>query len=175
MTECVSLLPSVCEVLADPGRSLPDDTSLEKLLDWFIGLNKAGGSLLEACPCLLDFISTVVHNTAADPGVLSFTLRLTGLLAASDAGFRALQISLIPSCGSRQTQVCLSPQLPIRCSPRFCSSFSLPQLNVTVRIREMTGGHRPPSTVMLSWQSWSTSGSPWFPMKGHKSIRVCRP
>lgn len=41
-SECVSLLPSVCEVLADPGRSLPDDTSLEKLLDWFIRLNKAG-------------------------------------------------------------------------------------------------------------------------------------
>ncbi len=40
--ECVSLLPSVCEVLADSGSSLPDDTSLEKLLDWFTGLTKAG-------------------------------------------------------------------------------------------------------------------------------------
>lgn len=40
--ECVSLLPSVCEVLADSGRSLPDDTSLEKLVDWFTGLAEAG-------------------------------------------------------------------------------------------------------------------------------------
>lgn len=40
--ECVSLLPRVCEVLADSGRSLPDDTSLEKLLDWFTGLALTG-------------------------------------------------------------------------------------------------------------------------------------
>ncbi|XP_044047502.1 BRCA1-associated ATM activator 1 isoform X2 [Siniperca chuatsi] len=90
-TECVSLLPSVCEVLADSGRSLPDDTSLEKLLDWFTGLTKAGGSLLKACPCLLEFISTVGHNTASDPGVLSFTLKLTGLMAATEDGFKMLQ------------------------------------------------------------------------------------
>ncbi|XP_019125310.2 integrator complex assembly factor BRAT1 isoform X2 [Larimichthys crocea] len=89
--ECVSLLPSVCEVLADSGRSLPDDTSLEKLLDWFTGLTKAGGSQLEACPCLLEFISAVVGNTASDPGVLSFALKLTGLLAATEDGFKMLQ------------------------------------------------------------------------------------
>lgn len=41
-SECASLLPQVCEVLADSGRSLPDDTSLEKLLDWFTGLTKSG-------------------------------------------------------------------------------------------------------------------------------------
>ncbi|KAM8773566.1 integrator complex assembly factor BRAT1 [Acanthopagrus schlegelii] len=91
--ECVSLLPAVCEVLAGSGRSLPDDTSLEKLLDWFTGLTKAGGSLLEACPCLLDFISAVVSNTASDPGVLSFTLKLAGLAAATEKGFRMLQES----------------------------------------------------------------------------------
>ncbi|XP_068583227.1 BRCA1-associated ATM activator 1 isoform X2 [Cebidichthys violaceus] len=89
--ECVSLLPGVCEVLADSGSSLPDDTSLEKLLDWFSGLTEAGGSLLEDCPCLLEFISTVVHNTASDPGVLSFTLRLTGLMASTEDGFKKLQ------------------------------------------------------------------------------------
>ncbi|XP_028450615.1 integrator complex assembly factor BRAT1 isoform X2 [Perca flavescens] len=89
--ECASLLPSVCEVLADSGRSVPDDTSLEKLLDWFTGLTEAGGSLLEACPCLLKFISTVVYNAASDPGVLSFTLRLTGLMAATEDGFKMLQ------------------------------------------------------------------------------------
>ncbi|XP_070780725.1 BRCA1-associated ATM activator 1 [Enoplosus armatus] len=89
--ECVSLLPSVCEVLADSGRSLPDDTSLEKLLDWFTGLTKAGGSLLKVCPCLLEFISTVGNNTASDPGVLSFTLKLTGLLSATEDDFKMLQ------------------------------------------------------------------------------------
>ncbi|KAG7999763.1 BRCA1-associated ATM activator 1, partial [Nibea albiflora] len=89
--ECVSLLPSVCEVLADSGRSLPDDTSLEKLLDWFTGLTKAGGSQLEACPCLLEFISAVVCNTASDPGVLSFALKLAGLMAATEDGFKMLQ------------------------------------------------------------------------------------
>ncbi|XP_029000914.1 BRCA1-associated ATM activator 1 isoform X2 [Betta splendens] len=89
--ECVSLLPGVCKVLADSGRSLPDDTSLEKLLDWFTGLSKTGGSLLESCPCLLEFISTVGSNTALDPGVLSFALRLAGLIAAREAGFTVLQ------------------------------------------------------------------------------------
>ncbi|TNN86044.1 BRCA1-associated ATM activator 1 [Liparis tanakae] len=89
--ECASLLPGVCEVLAASASSLPDDTSLEKLLDWFTGLSEAGGSLLDACPCLLDFISSVVNNAAADPGVLSFTLRLTGLMAATEDGFGRLQ------------------------------------------------------------------------------------
>uniref|UniRef100_A0A673A3K9 BRCA1-associated ATM activator 1 n=1 Tax=Sphaeramia orbicularis TaxID=375764 RepID=A0A673A3K9_9TELE len=93
-TECVSLLPRVCEVLADSGRSLPDDTSLEKLLDWFTGLNKAGGSLLTTCPCLLEFISTVISNSTSDPAVLSFTIKLTGLMAATEDGFRTLQVRL---------------------------------------------------------------------------------
>ncbi|XP_029909512.1 integrator complex assembly factor BRAT1 [Myripristis murdjan] len=89
--ECVALLPRVCEVLAESGKSLPDDTSLEKLLDWFTGLAKAGASLLEVCPCLLEFISTVIYNTDADPSVLSFTLKLTGLMAASEDGFKMLK------------------------------------------------------------------------------------
>ncbi|XP_037328308.2 BRCA1-associated ATM activator 1 [Pungitius pungitius] len=89
--DCASLLPGVCAVLAASGRSLPDDTSLEKLLDWFTGLTEAGGSLLEACPCLLGFISTAVLNTALDPGVLSFALRLTGLTAATEDGYEKLQ------------------------------------------------------------------------------------
>lgn len=36
------LLPRVCELLSNSGKSLPDDTSLEKLLDWFTGLIKVG-------------------------------------------------------------------------------------------------------------------------------------
>ncbi|XP_071361622.1 BRCA1-associated ATM activator 1 [Trachinotus anak] len=87
--ECVSLLPRVCEVLVDSGRALPDDTSLEKLLDWFTG--ETGGALLEAYPCLLEFISTVVYKTSSDPGVTSFTLKLCGLIAATEDGFKMLQ------------------------------------------------------------------------------------
>ncbi|XP_037830668.1 BRCA1-associated ATM activator 1 isoform X2 [Kryptolebias marmoratus] len=94
--ECVSALPRVCEVLAASGGSLPDDTSLEKLLDWFTELSEAGVSLLEACPCLLGFVSAVVSNDAAsEPSVLSFTLKLTGLLAASEDGFKVLQDSVL--------------------------------------------------------------------------------
>lgn len=54
-----------------------------------------GGSQLEACPCLLEFISAVVGNTASDPGVLSFALKLTGLLAATEDGFKMLQVELM--------------------------------------------------------------------------------
>ncbi|XP_076003933.1 integrator complex assembly factor BRAT1 isoform X3 [Genypterus blacodes] len=89
--ECVALLPRVCEVLADSAKSLPDDTSLEKLLDWFTGLTKTGGSLLDACPCLIEYISTVIYNRALDPAVLSFTLKLTGLVAATEGNFETLQ------------------------------------------------------------------------------------
>ncbi|XP_052363794.1 BRCA1-associated ATM activator 1-like [Oncorhynchus keta] len=45
-SECLVLLPQVCAVLADPRQSLPDDTSLEKLLDWFTGLTKEDISYL---------------------------------------------------------------------------------------------------------------------------------
>uniref|UniRef100_A0A1A8FUG0 BRCA1-associated ATM activator 1 n=1 Tax=Nothobranchius korthausae TaxID=1143690 RepID=A0A1A8FUG0_9TELE len=90
--ECVTVLPRVCEVLAASGSSLPDDTSLEKLLDWFTALTKDGVSLLEAFPCLLDFIPTVVNNSpASDASILSFTLKLTGLISATEDGFKVLQ------------------------------------------------------------------------------------
>ncbi|KAM7394522.1 hypothetical protein PAMP_021319 [Pampus punctatissimus] len=49
------------------------------------------GSLLETCPCFLDFISTVINNTDSDPSVFSFTLRLSGLIAATEDGFKMLQ------------------------------------------------------------------------------------
>lgn len=54
-----------------------------------------GGSLLEACPCLFDFISTVVSDAASDPGVVSFTLKLTGLMAATEDGFKRLQVAVM--------------------------------------------------------------------------------
>ncbi|KAL1005204.1 hypothetical protein UPYG_G00055980 [Umbra pygmaea] len=92
-SECVMLLPRVCAVLADPRHSLPDDTSLEKLLDWFTVLTKEdnGLALLESCPCLVDYISTVCQDKTTDPSLLSFSLKLSGLLAASQHGFNLLQ------------------------------------------------------------------------------------
>lgn len=50
------------------------------------------GSLLESYPCLLDFISTVVSKTSLDPGVISFALKLSGLMAATEDGFKKLQV-----------------------------------------------------------------------------------
>uniref|UniRef100_A0A8C5DDC7 BRCA1-associated ATM activator 1 n=1 Tax=Gouania willdenowi TaxID=441366 RepID=A0A8C5DDC7_GOUWI len=93
--ECFTLLPRVCAVLA-AGSSLPDDTSLEKLLDWFSELTTAGRSLLKVyCPCLLEFTSTVVNSATSDPCILSFTLKLVGLLASSEDGFIVLQESSV--------------------------------------------------------------------------------
>nr|XP_057922007.1 BRCA1-associated ATM activator 1 isoform X2 [Doryrhamphus excisus] len=94
-SECMLLLPSVCALLADCDKPLPDDTSLEKLLDRLTGLSESGVSLPESCPCLLDFISTVTNNTTCDPSILSFALKLSGLMAATDDGFRALQERLM--------------------------------------------------------------------------------
>ncbi|XP_058496210.1 BRCA1-associated ATM activator 1 isoform X1 [Solea solea] len=95
--ECASLLPQVCEVLLDSGSSLPDDTSLEKLLDWFSGLIESGegGALLEAHPCLLEFISAVVHKPSSDPSVISFALKVCGLVAAAEDAFKMLQARFI--------------------------------------------------------------------------------
>uniref|UniRef100_A0A3B5Q3G8 BRCA1 associated ATM activator 1 n=1 Tax=Xiphophorus maculatus TaxID=8083 RepID=A0A3B5Q3G8_XIPMA len=41
-SQCVSTLPRVCGVLLESGSSLPDDTSLEKLLDWFTTIASEG-------------------------------------------------------------------------------------------------------------------------------------
>lgn len=91
--DCSSLLPAVCLVLADPKQTPPDDTSLEKLLDWFKDLHSQsnGQVLLEHQPCLLEFISSVCASKATDPAILSFTLKLTGLLAASKQDFHLLE------------------------------------------------------------------------------------
>ncbi|XP_016347330.1 BRCA1-associated ATM activator 1-like [Sinocyclocheilus anshuiensis] len=88
-SDCLSLLPAVCLVLADPKQSPPDDTSLEKLLDWFKELHSQsnGQVLLQHQPCLLEFISSVCTSKTTDPAILSFTLKLTGLLAATTQGF----------------------------------------------------------------------------------------
>ncbi|XP_076839041.1 integrator complex assembly factor BRAT1 [Brachyhypopomus gauderio] len=90
---CVSLLPSVCEALADPKLVPPDDTSLEKLLDWFNHLTSQadGQSLLQHQPCLLRFLYSVMESDAMDPTIFSFSLKLAGLLAAGEQDFCLLQ------------------------------------------------------------------------------------
>uniref|UniRef100_A0A087X611 BRCA1-associated ATM activator 1 n=1 Tax=Poecilia formosa TaxID=48698 RepID=A0A087X611_POEFO len=90
-SQCVSILPRVCGVLLVSGSSLPDDTSLEKLLDWFTTIAQTGTSLLEACPCLVDFVSKVAFDYTSGSSILSFTLKLTGLIGASEDGFKVLK------------------------------------------------------------------------------------
>ncbi|XP_077574840.1 integrator complex assembly factor BRAT1 [Stigmatopora nigra] len=89
--EIGTLLPGVCKVLADSSKPLPDDTSLEKLLDRLTELSEAGVSLAKSCPCLLDLISAMASNPTSDPSILSFALKLSGLIAATKDGFTALQ------------------------------------------------------------------------------------
>ncbi|KAM6250200.1 integrator complex assembly factor BRAT1 [Porphyrio hochstetteri] len=91
--ECSLLLPRVCAALADPRQSGSDDTCLEKLLDWFRVLTRSDPtvSLLQDNPCLLDFIAAVLALPEPSPSILSFTLRLAGILAASECRFQHLQ------------------------------------------------------------------------------------
>ncbi|KAK1164775.1 BRCA1-associated ATM activator 1 isoform X2 [Acipenser oxyrinchus oxyrinchus] len=95
--ECAELLPSVCAVLADSKESVPDDTCLEKLLDWFRELTGKvpGLSLLQQNPCLTDLISSVQKLSDPEPSVLSFISRLAGLLAASEDAFYCLEQSIL--------------------------------------------------------------------------------
>nr|XP_008116927.1 PREDICTED: BRCA1-associated ATM activator 1 isoform X2 [Anolis carolinensis] len=91
--QCSQLLPAVCTVLADPRCPVSDDTSLEKLLDWFQALTHTGSSLLllEENPCLTEMVLAVLRQEEPSPNILSFILRLTGILAASETSFQHLQ------------------------------------------------------------------------------------
>ncbi|XP_056595329.1 BRCA1-associated ATM activator 1 isoform X2 [Triplophysa dalaica] len=101
-SECLSFLPRICVALADPRQSPPDDTSLEKLLDWFKDLpnqrNVNGECLLQQQPCLLEFISSVCKCKDTDHAILSFTLKLTGLLAATEQCFSLLEEGGLLAC-----------------------------------------------------------------------------
>ncbi|XP_051994214.1 BRCA1-associated ATM activator 1 [Xyrauchen texanus] len=105
----ISLLPAVCVVLADSKQSPPDDTSLEKLLDWFKELpsQSNGECLVQQQPCLLDFISSVLKCKTTDPSILSFTLKLTGLLAATKKGFDLLEKADLLVCVFEREGWCL--------------------------------------------------------------------
>ncbi|XP_037238316.1 BRCA1-associated ATM activator 1 isoform X1 [Falco rusticolus] len=91
--ECSRLLPRVCAALADPRQPGSDDTSLEKLLDWFRELKALDPTmqLLQDNPCLTEFITSVLALPEPSPSILSFTLRLAGILASSETCFQHLQ------------------------------------------------------------------------------------
>ncbi|RXN18513.1 BRCA1-associated ATM activator 1-like protein [Labeo rohita] len=108
-SDCLSLLPAVCLVLADPKQSPPDDTSLEKLLDWFKELHSHsnGQVLLQHQPCVLEFISSICTSKTTDPAILSFTLKLTGLLAATMQGFHLLEKGGLVVCVFKREAWCV--------------------------------------------------------------------
>ncbi|XP_054418755.1 BRCA1-associated ATM activator 1 [Pteronotus mesoamericanus] len=91
--ECSQLLPALCAALADPRQPVADDTCLEKLLDWFKSVTEAGSSLLllEDSPCLVELLSQALKAPGLSPAVLSFSLRLAGVLAAQEDCFEYLQ------------------------------------------------------------------------------------
>lgn len=91
--ECSKLLPALCAVLADPRQPVADDTCLEKLLDWFKTVTEAGSSvlLLQENPCLVELLFQVLKPQDLSSGVLSFSLRLAGILAAQENCFQYLQ------------------------------------------------------------------------------------
>ncbi|XP_017573237.1 BRCA1-associated ATM activator 1 [Pygocentrus nattereri] len=92
-SDCLSLLPSVCKVLANPKLLLPDDTSLEKLLDWFReSMSQSYGKhIIPHQPSLLQFLLSVTTSQEMDPTVFSFALKLTGLLASKEDSFNLLE------------------------------------------------------------------------------------
>ncbi|XP_035195503.1 BRCA1-associated ATM activator 1 isoform X1 [Oxyura jamaicensis] len=91
--ECAQLLPRVCAALADPRQPGSDDTCLEKLLDWLRDLTELEPTLnvVQDNPCLTEFFTSVLALPEPSPSILSFTLRLAGLLAASEECFQHLQ------------------------------------------------------------------------------------
>ncbi|XP_021535812.2 BRCA1-associated ATM activator 1 isoform X2 [Neomonachus schauinslandi] len=91
--ECSQLLPALCAVLADPRQPMADDTCLEKLLDWFKTITEAGSSLLllQENPCLVELLCHMLKPQDLSSRVLSFSLRLTGVLAAQEDCFQYLQ------------------------------------------------------------------------------------
>ncbi|NXV15503.1 BRAT1 protein, partial [Cepphus grylle] len=91
--ECALLLPGVCAALADPRQPGSDDTCLEKLLDWFRSMTEfdPSVSLVQDNPCLTEFITSILALPEPSPSILSFTLRLAGILASSESRFQHLQ------------------------------------------------------------------------------------
>uniref|UniRef100_A0A8D2JBL0 BRCA1-associated ATM activator 1 n=1 Tax=Varanus komodoensis TaxID=61221 RepID=A0A8D2JBL0_VARKO len=148
--KCAQLLPSVCTVLADPRSPVSDDTCLEKLLDWFKTLTNTGSLLLlEENPCLTELILAVLRQEELDPGILSFVLRLTGILAQTEASFQRLQVKKTPAapCFPRPAMWSRRPSFP----PQICAGVCFQSPSPTVLNSAGRGG------VWCLWRS----GPPW--------------
>uniref|UniRef100_A0A8C4QP36 BRCA1-associated ATM activator 1 n=1 Tax=Eptatretus burgeri TaxID=7764 RepID=A0A8C4QP36_EPTBU len=91
----VELLPAICRLLAQPHFEAPDDTCLEKLLDWLQELIADGnGEELECWSCLSNFLQQAwASKDSLGSDVLSFALRLAGMLAVDVHRFQRLQNS----------------------------------------------------------------------------------
>ncbi|KAM5153258.1 integrator complex assembly factor BRAT1 [Mantella aurantiaca] len=95
--ECSQLLPHVCAVLVDSRQLMKDDSIYEKLLDWFKSLLGAvpPERLLEENPCLVGLFQQVLNMDDPDPSLLSFSMRLVGMFAAREGGFKYLQANAV--------------------------------------------------------------------------------
>uniref|UniRef100_UPI00358F6614 BRCA1-associated ATM activator 1-like n=1 Tax=Myxine glutinosa TaxID=7769 RepID=UPI00358F6614 len=90
------LLPAICRLLAQPHYEAPDDTCLEKLLDWLQELitDAGNGGELECWSCLSNFLEQAwASKDSLGSDVLSFSLRLAGMLAVDVHRFQHLQSS----------------------------------------------------------------------------------
>ncbi|XP_069590443.1 BRCA1-associated ATM activator 1 [Ranitomeya imitator] len=90
--ECSQLLPHVCRVLVDNRQLMTDDSIYEKLLDWFKGLlgTVSTEDLLSENPCIPELFHQVLSIDEADHSLLAFSVRLVGVLAAQEGGFKYL-------------------------------------------------------------------------------------
>ncbi|OCT64123.1 BRCA1-associated ATM activator 1 [Xenopus laevis] len=90
--QCSQLLPHVCGVLADNRQPMTDSSCFEKLLDWFTSLlNKVSAEqLLEENQCILMLFQHVLSVGDPDPNLLTFSMRLVGMLAGHEPGFKYL-------------------------------------------------------------------------------------
>ncbi|XP_075686475.1 integrator complex assembly factor BRAT1 isoform X2 [Rhinoderma darwinii] len=92
--ECSQLLPHVCGVLVDNRQLMTDDSIYEKLLDWFKFLLGTVSSerLLNENPCIPGLFRQVLNIEEADHSLLVFSMRLVGILAAQEGGFKYLML-----------------------------------------------------------------------------------
>eukprot|EP00079_Xenopus_tropicalis_P008827 XP_002932270.2 PREDICTED: BRCA1-associated ATM activator 1 [Xenopus tropicalis] len=95
--ECSQLLPHVCGVLVDNRQLMTDSSCFEKLLDWFTQMlnTVSAEQLLEENQCILMLFQHVLNAGDPDPNLLSFSMRLVGMLAGHETGFKYLMMKNI--------------------------------------------------------------------------------
>ncbi|KAA0722519.1 BRCA1-associated ATM activator 1 [Triplophysa tibetana] len=98
-SECVLLVQFVTICILHCFQGLHCDSTFFGAMDNLPDQRNVNGeSLLQQQPCLLEFISSVCKCKDADHAILSFTLKLTGLLAATEQGFRLLEEEGLLAC-----------------------------------------------------------------------------